>query len=274
MSEITVIKPKSNPFIINLGELWKYRELFFIFTWRDIKVRYKQTIVGIGWALFQPLITMIIFTVFFGRLAKIPSGNLPYSLFVLCGLVFWNFFSDSLTRASNSLIENEAIVKKIYFPRMILPFASVVTSFIDFSINLSILLIYALILGFRPSIWILLILPLSIIISSITSAGAGMFLASINAKYRDVRYVLPFFVQLMMFVSPIIYPTTIVRPENKFLLAFNPITGIVEATRVVVGGGSQIEWSILGLGAIMALICFLIGAYSFQVNQKYFADIV
>lgn len=273
MTEITIIKPKANPFFINFKEIWKYKELFYIFSWRDIKVRYKQTVIGIAWAVFQPLTTMFIFTIFFGRLAKIPSGDLPYSLFVLCGLVFWNFFSDSLTRASNSLVENESIVKKIYFPRMVLPFASVVTSFIDFSINITILLIYTFILGYHPSILILLILPLGIILSAIASAGIGMFLASINAKYRDVRYVLPFFIQLMMFVSPIIYPTTIVRPENKFILAFNPITGIVEALRVVLSGSVNVEWYMLGIAAISAIVCLIVGIYSFQINEKFFADV-
>jgi lipopolysaccharide transport system permease protein len=269
-----IIKPDSKFQLLNFSELWRYRELFFIFAWRDIKVRYKQTILGAAWAVFQPLISMIIFTVFFGTLAKIPSGNLPYSLFVFCGLVFWGFFSNSLSHASNSLVENENIVKKVYFPRIILPISSVVTSLIDFAINLVILIIFTLVMGFIPSPLSLIIIPLGLLISSIAASGLGLFLAAFNVKYRDVRYILPFFIQLLMFLTPVIYPTTIVRPSNKLIMAINPMTGVIESVRSVISGSYQIDWPILLISAISSTFILIIGIYYFRRTEKFFADIV
>ena len=276
MAEQTTItiKPKTNLLTIDLNELWRYRELFFIFAWRDVKVRYKQTVLGVAWAIFQPIISMIIFTVFFGNLAKVPSGDLPYSLFVLCGLVFWNFFSGSLSHATNSLIDNENIIKKVYFPKLILPISSVVTSFIDFAINLTILFAFALAMKYIPSPMALVIIPLGVIITAIGSAGLGLGLSSFNVKYRDVRYVLPFFIQLLMFLTPVIYPTTIVRPTNKLIMAINPMTGVIEAVRSVISGSTIIDWPILGLSFISSIFIFLIGLYYFRSTEKFFADIV
>jgi len=189
--EEILINSKSGQEFISISEIWRYRDLFYIFTWRDLKVRYKQTILGILWVVFQPLMTTLIFTVFFGNLAKIPSGKLPYSLFVLCGLVFWTFFSTALTHASDSMVANESIIKKVYFPKIILPFSSILTSFVDFLINFIILLVFAMVVGYYPSIWALIIFPVAIFITGLTSVGLGLLLASINVKYRDVRYILP-----------------------------------------------------------------------------------
>ena len=191
-----IIKPKKSLLFIDLIEMWRYRDLLFIFAWRDIKVRYKQTMLGVGWAILQPIVTMVVFTIFFGNLAKIPSGKMPYSLFVLCGLVFWSFFSNALSHASNSMVDNESIVKKVYFPKLILPLSAIITSSIDLAINFLILMIFATVLGFIPSLWILIVIPLALILASITIAGMSLFLASFNVKYRDVRYILPFFIQI------------------------------------------------------------------------------
>lgn len=268
------IKPRTNPLAIDFAELWRYRELFVIFAWRDIKVRYKQTFLGGAWAIFQPLVSTFIFTIFFGRLAKIPSGALPYSLFVLCGLVFWNFFSGALTHASNSLIENENIVKKVYFPRLILPLSSIITSFIDFGISLVMMLIFAFALGYFPSLLFIPILIIGILVAGIGAGGLGLFLSAFNVKYRDVRYILPFFIQTMLFLTPVIYPTSIVSNTNKYIMALNPMTGVIEAIRVTIAGTGNIDWLLLGLSALSAIIFFIIGLIYFRQTEAFFADIV
>lgn len=273
-SHTITIKPRTNPLAIDFAELWHYRELFIIFAWRDIKVRYKQTFLGGAWAIFQPLVSTFIFTVFFGRLAKIPSGALPYSLFVLCGLVFWNFFSGALTHASNSLIENENIVKKVYFPRLILPLSSIITSFIDFSISLVMMLIFAFVLGYIPSLMFIPILLIGILVAGIGAGGLGLFLSSFNVKYRDVRYILPFFIQTMLFLTPVIYPTAIVSNTNKYIMALNPMTGVIEAIRVTVAGVGTVDWLLLGLSSASAILFFIIGLIYFRQTEAFFADIV
>jgi len=234
--ETVIIKLNHSLLNIDYQELWRYRELFFIFAWRDIKVRYKQTILGVLWVLFQPLVSTFIFTIFFGRLAKISSGELPYSLFVLCGLVFWGFFSNTLTHASSSLIENEGIIKKVYFPRLIIPLSAVVTSFIDFLISFSMLLIFMIYLGKTPSLLFAPVLIIGVFTAAIGASGLGLLLSSFNVKYRDVRYILPFFIQTMLFLTPVIYPTALVRPSNRLIMALNPMTGVIEAVHIRAGG--------------------------------------
>lgn len=183
---IIKIKPPKTNLYLNLKELWQYRELFYIFAWRDIKVRYKQTFLGIAWVLFQPLISMVVFTVFFGNFAKIPSGNLPYPLFVLCGLVFWTFFSNTLSSASSSLISNENIIKKVYFPKVILPLSAIVTGSVDLVINIILLFAVGLYFKFIPPLLILPIILLGYIISFLTASGLGLFFSALNVKYRNV----------------------------------------------------------------------------------------
>lgn len=268
------IRPSKIKLYLNLREIWDYRELFHIFAWRDIKVRYKQTALGVTWAILQPLVSTFIFTIFFGRLAKIPSGVLPYSLFVLCGLVFWNFFSGALNHASNSLVENENIVKKVYFPRLILPLSAIVTSFIDFTISLVMMLIFSFILGYVPSFMFIPILILGIFITAIGAGGIGLFLSSFNVKYRDVRYILPFFIQTMLFLTPVIYPTSMVSNINKYLMAINPMTGVIEAVRITIAGSGNIDWLLLGLSALSAIVFFIVGLIYFRQTEAFFADIV
>jgi lipopolysaccharide transport system permease protein len=260
--------------VIDFAELWRYRELFVIFAWRDIKVRYKQTALGASWAIFQPLVSTFIFTLFFGQLAKISSGVLPYSLFVLCGLVFWNFFSGCLTRASSSLVENQNIVKKVYFPRLILPMSAIIASSIDFLISLGMLIIFTFVLGYIPSIMFIPVLFLGILITFVGASGLGLFLSAFNVKYRDVRYILPFFIQTMLFLTPVIYPTSIVSVTDKYLMAINPMTGIIEAIRVTVAGSGAIDWLLLGLSALSAIFLFIIGLIYFRQTEAFFADVV
>lgn len=269
-----IIRPKDTNFLLDMVEVIRYRELLYIFAWRDIKVRYKQTFLGIAWAVLQPIITMIVFTVFFGNLAKIPSGNMPYSLFVLCGLVFWTFFSNALSHASNSMIDNENIVKKIYFPKVILPISAIVTSGIDFVINFVILIIFALYLRFTPSPLIIIVVPLALILASLTIAGMGLFLASFNVKYRDVRYILPFFIQTLMFLTPVIYPLSIVSPRNRFFMALNPMTTVIESVRSVFSHSQIIDSTLILISVISAVSIFIFGLWYFRRTERFFADIV
>jgi len=256
-----------------LAEIVRFRELFYIFSWRDIKVRYKQTFLGIFWVIFQPLVTTIIFTVFFGNFAKIPSGDLPYPLFVLTGLVFWNYFSNSVSHAANSMIENESIIKKVYFPKIILPLSSLLTGFIDFLINLFILFIFAVVTGHSPNLRIIYLLPFSILVTIFSSSGIGLFLASVNVKYRDVRYILPFFIQILLFITPVIYPLSILSPSHKIYMAFNPMSGAVEASRGIFSGTTP-DFFLLTVSAVSSLLILIAGFVYFSKTEKFFADIV
>lgn len=268
------IKPIKTNFYLNFKELWDYRELFFIFAWRDIKVRYKQTVLGITWVLFQPLVSMVVFTVFFGNFVKIPSGNLPYPLFVLCGLVFWTFFSNTLSSASNSLISNENIIKKVYFPKVILPLSTVITGSVDLFIGLILLFIVGFYFKFTPSILTFLVIPLGYLISFLTASGLGLFFSAINVKYRDIRYIIPFFIQLLIFLTPVIYPTSIVSSSSKFLFVLNPMAAVIESTRGVIGGSSSIDFLALGTATLIALVIFFFGLAFFNATEKFFADII
>lgn len=272
-SEI-VIKPKSKFSLMDFSEVWRYRELFWVFAWRDIKVRYKQTMLGAAWAVFQPLTSMFIFTIFFGNFAKIPSGGIPYPLFVLTGLIFWNYFSGILSMASNSLVENEGIVKKVYFPREILPLSTVGANLIDFGISLILLLIVSLYFRFMPNAFILLVIPLGLLIGTLGAGGLGLLLSSFNIKYRDVRYALPFFIQMMVFLTPVIYPTSIMRPSLQYIIALNPMTGVIDAARVVFSGGSNLNWGILAISGGASVLLFIIGLYYFKSTERFFADLV
>jgi lipopolysaccharide transport system permease protein len=271
---ITVIKPRKGLLSIDFAELWRYRELFFIFAWRDIKVRYKQTVLGAAWAIFQPLFSMFIFTIFFGNFAKIPSGQLPYTLFVLVGLIFWNFFSGILSRASNSLVDNESIVKKVYFPRVILPLSTIGSNLIDFVISFLLLLVVTLYYRFIPSPLVFVLVPIGLAIGAFGAAGLGLFLSSFNVKYRDVRYILPFFIQMFIFLTPVIYPTDIMRPSFRYLIALNPMTGVIEAARTVFTGSAAINWTALGISGIASVVVFIFGLYYFESTERFFADIV
>ena len=259
---------------MNINELWRYRELLYIFAWRDIKVRYKQTILGIAWAILQPVTSTFIFTVFFGKFVKIPSEGLPYPLFVLIGLIYWGFFSGVLTHASNSLIENEGIIKKIYFPRLILPLSTIATGLVDFGISLILTLLVTLYFGYIPSLLAIVIVPLGLLIASLGSVGAGLFLASINVKYRDVRYALPFFIQILIFVTPVIYPLSIVGRVNRLIIAINPIVGVIESARNVISGSGVADFQILAVSAISSVIFFVVGLYYFRATERFFADII
>ena len=275
MKEKTIIiKPKKNIFSIDFKEIWNYRELFYIFAWRNIKVRYKQTFLGVTWAILQPIVSMLIFTIFFGKLAKIPSGTLPYPVFVLCGLVFWNFFSNALSQASNSLVDNQHIIQKVYLPKIILPISAVITSTVDFLINLILLVVVLLIFKQVPSWNLFLVITLAWIVSVVAATGIGLFLSALNVKYRDVRYALPFFIQTLMFLSPVIYGTNIVRDSNKLIMAINPMTGVIEAVRVSVAGMADFNWQLIIISVVSSILVFLFGVFYFNKTERFFADII
>jgi lipopolysaccharide transport system permease protein len=270
---ILVIRPKKVFSFADLRELWIYRELLYFFSWRDIKVRYKQTFIGILWAIFQPFITMIVFTVFFGKLANMPSDGIPYPIFVYVGLLFWQFFSTALADTSNVLITNQAIVTKVYFPRIILPISAVITNFIDFVISSIILVGLMIYYGYVPHLSGFLILPLLLLITFMAAIGGGLFLASVNVKYRDVRYVLPFFIQILLFLTPVIYPSSIAG-KYSWILAINPMTGVIQSARAALLATSPINWILVADSFFGTLVILLFGIYIFKKTERYFADII
>lgn len=269
----TVIRPKKTFSLADLRELWNYRGLLFFFTWRDFKVRYKQTVVGAGWAIFQPFIAMVVFSVFFGGLANIPSDGVPYPIFVYIGLLFWQFFSSALTDASMSMVSNQSIVTKVYFPRLILPISTILTKLVDFFFASLILVGLMLYYGFVPNLTGLLILPLLLLISVLAAIGGGLFLAAVNVKYRDVRYVLPYFIQMMLFVTPVIYPASLAG-KYSWILAINPMTGVIKAARGALLGTEPINWLLLGISLASVAVLTVIGLYVFKKTERHFADII
>jgi len=269
----TIIRPKKTFSWNDVRELWQYRELLYFFTWRDLKVRYKQTAIGVGWAIFQPFMTMVVFSIFFGKLAKMPSDGIPYPIFVYTGLLIWTFFSSALSDTSNCLISNQSIITKVYFPRLILPISSVLTKLVDFFVAAVILVGMMFYYNFTPNLVGLLILPILLIISFLAAVGGGLFLASINVKYRDVRYVLPYFIQILMFLTPVIYPASIAG-KYSWILAINPMTGVLKAARAAILGTTPINWLLLFISFIVTIFMFIIGLIIFKKTERYFADII
>lgn len=272
-AQTTVIRPKKTLSLQDFKEVWSYRELLYFFTWRDFKVRYKQTFIGVAWALFQPIMSMIVFSLFFGKLAGVPSDNVPYPIFVFVGLLFWQFFSDALSDTSNSLISNQSIVTKVYFPRLILPISTVVTKLLDFGIAAIILVGLMFYYHFVPSLEGILLLPLLLIITFMAALGGGLFLASINVKYRDVRYILPYFVQLFMFITPVIYSASIAG-KYSWILAFNPMSGVIQTARAAFLHTAPINWLLITISIVTTIIILAIGIIIFKKTERYFADII
>ncbi|OHA93155.1 MAG: phosphate ABC transporter permease [Candidatus Zambryskibacteria bacterium RIFCSPLOWO2_12_FULL_39_45] len=269
----TVIRPKKTFSLEDVREVWRYKELLYFFVWRDLKVRYKQTSIGVLWALIQPFVTMVVFSIFFGGLAKMPSDGVPYPIFVYVGLLFWNFFSSALGDTSNTLLANQSIITKVYFPRLILPIASVATKLIDFSIGTIMLVILMFYYGYIPHLGGLFILPLLLLITFMTSVGLGLFLCSINIKYRDVRYALPFLMQIMLYVTPVIYPASIAG-KYSWVLAINPMMGVIQNARAAVLGTTPINWLLISISLVGTLVLMIFGIYFFKKTERYFADIV
>lgn len=268
------ITPPSGLVRINWAELWRYRELFFIFVWRDIKVRYKQTILGLAWAIFQPFVTMIVFSVFFGGLAKVPSDNVPYPIFVYTGLVFWTYYLTALTNATGSMVENENIIKKVYFPRLIMPISTAITPIIDFITATIILFGVMAYYHYTPNFIGFLALPVLLLVAMLSATGLGLFLASLNVKYRDVRYVLPFFIQLLLYITPVIYPISLIPEKWQWALYLNPMTGVITVARSLFLGQGTINWNYIGISVATSIVLLIIGIAYFRKTERFFADII
>lgn len=267
------IKPEKK-ISFGLVELWQYRELFYFFTWRDIKVKYKQTVLGFAWAVLQPLLMMFVFSYFFGKTLKVPSDNIPYPIFVFSGLLLWNIFAAGLSNAGNSMVSNANIIKKIYFPRLIIPLSSILVALFDF---LMALIIYAGILFYYRFTFditkFLIYFPLSLLITLISTFGAGSLLAALNVKYRDVRYVIPFMVQALLFITPVIYPVSILNNAlAKFIMSLNPMTGAISLFRSAITNQPP-DWNIITTGICSAFILLITGIFYFRKTEAYFADL-
>jgi lipopolysaccharide transport system permease protein len=267
------IRPTRGWAPLRLGELWAYRELLFFLTWRDVQVRYKQTALGAAWAILQPLLTMLVFSLFFGRLARVPSDGLPYSLFCFTALVPWTFFANGLTQSSNSLVGSANLITKVYFPRLIVPIATVAAGLVDLALSLVVLLFMMLGHGIAPTpnvLW----LPVFLSLALITALGTGLWMSALNVQYRDVRHAVPFLAQLWMFATPIAYPSSLLSEPWRTLFGLNPMTGVVEGLRWALLGTDTAPGMMVAVSALAALVLLASGAFAFRRMEKTFADLV
>lgn len=267
------IRPTKGWAALNLRELWNYRDLLWILVERNIKVIYKQTALGMTWVALQPLIAAIILAVIFGRVAKLPSDGAPYLLFVFCGLTAWNYFSQTAQRSSNSLVNNAQLVSKVYFPRMLIPLSHTFSTLVDFAVMLIMLLVFMAVYGVPPTLRLAAI-PGFLFLTAITATGVALWFSALSVKYRDCNYALPFFLQIWMYASPIIYPTSMVSPRWQALFALNPVVGFVEGFRWSVLGRSALNPTILWVTVGMSLFALLSGAFFFRRVERDFADII
>jgi lipopolysaccharide transport system permease protein len=258
---------------LNLTELWHSRELLYFFVWKDVKVRYKQTAIGAAWAILQPLLTMLIFTLFFGRLAKMPSEGLPYPLFYYCALLPWLYFASSLQNATNVIVEQQRVITKVYFPRLVLPLSAVTSPLLDFAIGFSILVLMLIYYRVHPTL-ALLALPLFLAFAILTALGVGLFLSAMNAMYRDVRYVVPFLVQFWMFLSPVAYASSLVPARWRWLYGLNPMAGIIEGFRWSLTGSGEPPSALLAASSTAVLLVVICGMIYFQKMEGIIADVV
>jgi lipopolysaccharide transport system permease protein len=255
-------------------DLWRFRELFYILSWRDIKVRYKQTVIGAAWSVLRPLLTMIVFTIVFSKVAKLPSpGDVPYPLLVLAGLLPWQFFSSSLSEASNSLIGNTNLITKVYFPRMIIPASAVITSFVDFAIAFGLLILLMIFYQFVPS-WQIIFLPAFLVLGFLASFGVSLYLTALNVKYRDFRYIIPFIVQFGLYISPVGFSSAMVPEKWRFLYALNPMVGVIDGFRWSILGNADLPVTTLSISVIISLLLVWLGIYYFRKTEKSFADTI
>ena len=267
------ITPPSGWLDLNLRELWRFRELVYFFVWRDIKIRYKQTVIGAAWAVFQPLMTMLVFSLFFGRLAKIPSGGLPYPVFYYCALLPWTYFATALQHATNSMVEQQRVITKVYFPRLVLPLSGVLSGLLDFAIGLVVFLAMMLLYRVHPGKAILMF-PAFLLLALATAIGVGLWLSALNAMYRDVFYVLPFLVQFWMFVSPVAYPSSLVPARWRWLYGLNPMAGVIEGFRWALTGKGQPPSLLLAASAGAVIVILVGGLIYFQKMEGTIADVV
>ena len=272
-STTTIIEPIKGWAPVDLKKIWNYRELLYFLTKRDIKVRYKQTVLGGLWAIIQPVFTMIVFTILFGRLAKIPSDGIPYPIFVYAGLLPWNYFANALSASGNSLVGSANLITKVYFPRLIVPASASLAGLLDFFVAMIVLGGLMIYYQFLPGLGILLF-PFLVGLTFLCAMGAGLWLSALNVQYRDIRYVIPFLIQLWMFVSPVIYPVSMINKQYQWLLALNPMGGVIKAYRASLLGHLPIDWFFLGISTAIIFVLFISGLYYFRRMEKVFADVV
>jgi len=267
------IAPSKGWVPLKLRELWEYRELLYFLIWRDIKVRYKQTALGATWAIIQPFFTMVVFSLFFGRLAGVPSDGIPYPIFSFAALVPWTFFANGLGQSSNSLVGSGTLITKVYFPRLIIPLASVFSGIVDFLLAFVVLIAMILYYGMAPTLNVLW-LPMFLLLALVTSLGVGLWLSALNVKYRDVRYIVPFITQFWLFVTPIAYPSSLLHQPWRTIYGLNPMVGVVEGFRWALLGTNTAPGPIIAVSAAAAIVILITGAFYFRRMEKTFADIV
>jgi lipopolysaccharide transport system permease protein len=276
---LVVIEPTHRLGTVRLGELWAYRELLYFLVWRDVKVRYKQTALGAAWAILQPLMTAAVFTIFFGRLAGIASDGLPYPLFSYSGLLVWTFFAQGLSQSSNSVVGSAQLITKVYFPRLVIPIAAVLSGLVDFAVALPVLAIMMWHYGIWPGVAVLMV-PLLALLALVAATGVGLWLSALNVEYRDVRYVVPFLVQLWLFVTPVIYPASTLAPRLQrlglpaWLWGINPMAGVVEGFRWAMLDAPTSPGSLIAASTVTGLALLISGTYYFRRVERSFADVV
>ena len=267
----TRIRPPGRLIPINFRELWEYRELLYFLTWRDVKVRYKQTAIGIAWVVLQPLAMMVVFTLFFGKLAKMPSDGIPYPLFSFAALLPWQLFSRTIAESTRSLVTEQRLITRVYFPRILVPSASSLAALVDFGISMGLLFIIMLFYGYMPGISIIW-LPFFVILMVITALGIGFWLSALNVEYRDVMYTIPFLNQFLMFLTPVVYPISIVPQEWRALYGLNPMVGVIEGFRWALLGSGEGPSLMLLVSAIISILLFLTGMIWFRKKEMTFVD--
>jgi lipopolysaccharide transport system permease protein len=272
---LTIIQASSGWVPLRLGELWHYREILYFLVWRDIKVRYKQTAIGASWAIIQPVMTMVVFSVFLGRLAKVPSDGIPYPLFAFCGLVPWIFFANGLQQSSHSLVASMQLITKVYFPRLLIPTARVLAGLPDLALAFLILLGMAWHYDAGPSLLRCLWLPACVLLAFLTALGFGLWFSALNVKYRDVQHAVPFLIQIWLFATPIAYPASLVPDRWRTLYALNPMVGVVEGFRWALLGTGHAPWGpLFGVSALTTLVVLVTGAFFFRRVERTFADVI
>lgn len=267
------ITPPGRWWVFPFAELWSCRELLYFFVWRDVKIRYKQTVIGAAWVVLQPLLTMLIFTLVFGRLARIPSDGLPYQIFSYSALLPWMYFSSALQNATNSIVDNQRVITKVYFPRLALPISSVLSGLVDFGISFLMFCVLMVYYRIHPGLAILW-MPVFLLFAVLTALAVGLWLAALNAIYRDVRYVLPFLVQFWLFASPVAYPTSLVQPKWRWLFGLNPMAGVIEGFRWSLTGHGGLPGKMLAVSATVVIVVLLSGIAYFQKVETTIADVV
>ena len=267
------IQPSKGWISLRLRDLWEYRDLLFFLAWRDISVRYKQTVLGAAWAIIQPFFSMVVFSIFFGRLAKVPSDGLPYPIFTYTALVPWQYFATATTNSSNSLVNSSQLLTKVYFPRLVIPLASVLPAAVDSAIAFTVLLGMMAYYGLAPT-WNLVFLPLFVLLALVTALGVGLWLSAMDVQYRDIRYAVPFLVQFWMFASPVAYPSSLVPEQWRLLYALNPMAGVIEGFRWALLGTGTSPGPMTAVSAFAALLLLASGAFYFRRMERTFADVV